>query len=100
MVSYGASILISNLKVLTMSHFASNLHYAVVFGSYLFYAVSYVAYDMFLKLPDVHNTFLMQFTTVRFYIVVVTLIAATSLLDLAMYVFTVNEREFESFNRR
>lgn len=59
MVSYGASILISNLRVLTVSHSLSALHVTVVAGSYLFYVISYALYDVVLKTPDVHNTFLM-----------------------------------------
>lgn len=100
MVSYGASILISNIKVLTISHSLSKMHIVVGFGSYLFYAGSYLLYDLLLKVPDVHNTFLMQFTTIRFYLIVLALLAGTSLIDLAIYVISVNESELDSFNKK
>ena len=57
MVSYGASILISNLKVLTVSHSMSPLHVTVMVGSYLLYVGSYIIYDVILKYTDVHNSF-------------------------------------------
>lgn len=95
MVSYGASIIVSTLRVYIASYSLSIIQSLTLAGSYLFYVLSYALYDRLFINPDSRGTFAIQFTSIRFYCVNLLVIVCTTLLDLASNVF---QRSIESMN--
>lgn len=100
MVSFGASVIISNLKVLSFSHSVSVFQTCVVLCSYLFYVLSYTLYDTSFKLADVHLTFNKAFTSPLFYLANSVLIALTSLVDIAIYVSLTNDSSLKQIRKQ
>jgi len=87
MVSFGISVLISNLRILSFSHSVSYFQSLIVAGSYVFYMICYALYDKAVKTSDVRNTFGIQYSSKVFYLVNFLAVALTYLIDIGVYVY-------------
>ena len=82
-VSFGASVIVGNLKVLLFSNTHSVMSLFFVFGSVLFYVSNHAFASYIFTTSDIYNTFYNAYSFSYFWFSYLIIIACTVILDMA-----------------
>jgi len=83
MISFGVSVLISNIKILTFSYCNTSYSLAAVFGSHVAYIVSYFLFTHYNVRNDLYKSFTLINSNVSILVMIFLLASMFFLLDLA-----------------